>query len=100
MIKVREGDPYSSEFRTVIAQWRVNLGTNHAYTVQEVVGRAVNVADFQAALVTVAEAGTVIWSATEDWDGGSNGLRDNYTMESPQKSWGQGRYPRWQLTVK
>ncbi len=54
IIKVREDDPRSAEFRSVVSQWREHLGTEHSYTVQEIISRAVNIVDFHTALISVA----------------------------------------------
>jgi hypothetical protein len=51
---VRENDPGREGLATVVEQWNNNLTLNQAYTVQEIIGRAINVTDFHAALLAVA----------------------------------------------
>jgi putative DNA primase/helicase len=53
MAKIREEDPYDSDLRAVISQWREHLGTSSSFTVQEVIGRAVNIVEFHTALRAV-----------------------------------------------
>jgi putative DNA primase/helicase len=51
--KVRGGDPHRINLNAVLVQWHENLGSG-TYTVQQVIGRALVAADFQAALCVVA----------------------------------------------
>src|SRR5262249_39007767 len=53
IIKVRERDPMRSALNSVLLQWKAPLGVA-PYTVQSVISYAVNVVDFQTALVSVA----------------------------------------------
>jgi putative DNA primase/helicase len=52
MLKVKDNDPARLALSIVLAQWKEHLG-HGAYTVQEVINRAVNVADFHLALTNV-----------------------------------------------
>jgi hypothetical protein len=52
--KIRSNDPRQEALTAVLAQWCKNLGTQQSFTVQEIIGRAVNVANFHAALLNVA----------------------------------------------
>jgi hypothetical protein len=56
--KVRANDPIRDELRAVLLQWKEQLGIGSVYTVQEVVGRAVNVPSFYTALLNVAASKT------------------------------------------
>ena len=51
--KVRENDPHRDLLLAVIMQWKEDLGLNISYTVQEIIGRAVNTASFYNALLAV-----------------------------------------------
>ena len=51
---VRNSDPGREALLAVVMQWEKNLGLNQAHTVQQVIGLAINDADFHAALSTVA----------------------------------------------
>ena len=53
--KVRENDPHRDLLTPMIMQWKEHLGLNTQYTVQEVIGRAVNTPNFYVALMAVAE---------------------------------------------
>jgi hypothetical protein len=55
MLKVKDNDPVRAALAIVLAQWKEHLG-HGAYTVQEVINRAVNIADFHLALANVAYA--------------------------------------------
>jgi hypothetical protein len=57
--KVRENDPTRIALNAVLVQWKENLGFT-PHTVQQVIGRALTVSDFQAALVAVAGSHTGI----------------------------------------
>ncbi len=57
-IKVQADDPRLLSLVTVLVQWRDNLGTLTAYTVQQVINRAINVNDFHVALLNVASSRT------------------------------------------
>ncbi len=52
--KVRANDPTRDNLATVLLQWEGELGMSSAHTVQQVVGRAVNVPSFYTALLNVA----------------------------------------------
>lgn len=56
--KVRANDPQRDLLTAVIMQWRQNLGLATKYTVQDVIGRAVNVPSFYNALLAVAASRT------------------------------------------
>jgi putative DNA primase/helicase len=56
MGKVRGGDPELEELTTVIEQWKLHLTIGAAYTVQDVIGRAINSTPFHTALMNVAAA--------------------------------------------
>jgi putative DNA primase/helicase len=51
---VRESDPKRQGLATVVMQWNENLTLDKTYTVQEVIGLAINVMEFHAALLAVA----------------------------------------------
>ena len=53
--EMREGDPEREALAMVVMQWKTNLNLDQGYTVQEIIGRAINVTEFHAALLTVAE---------------------------------------------
>jgi hypothetical protein len=52
--KIRESDPHRAELALVIEQWRQHLKINQAYTLQNVIGRAIVDQDFYGALLAVA----------------------------------------------
>jgi hypothetical protein len=52
--KTRSSDPELEALQTVIVQWRDHLGSNSGYTIQDVIGRAINIGSFYAALLNVA----------------------------------------------
>jgi hypothetical protein len=54
VIRVRNSDPARNELQAVVTQWERYLSPEKAYTVQEVIGRAIGEVDFQTALVNVA----------------------------------------------
>ena len=54
LIEVRNSDPYRDVLITVIMQWEKHFGVGNAYTVQEIIERAVNTPSFYTALVNVA----------------------------------------------
>jgi hypothetical protein len=56
--KVRENDPSRDGLWTVLLQWKAHLGIGSAYTVQQVIERAVNVPTFYTALLNVAASKT------------------------------------------
>ena len=56
--KVRATDPERDLLQAVIAQWELHLGTGQAFTLQDVIGRAVNEPMFYAALLSVAGSRT------------------------------------------
>jgi putative DNA primase/helicase len=58
VMKVRENDPQRDWLMAVIMQWKENLILDDAYTVQNVIGRAINVPSFHSALSAVAIAKT------------------------------------------
>jgi hypothetical protein len=60
--KVHEEDPLREQLAIVLEQWRQTLGLSSAYTVQDVIGRAVNDPPFYNALLAVAgnQPGTMI----------------------------------------
>jgi hypothetical protein len=51
---MRENDPGREGLAAVVAQWNDNLTLNQAYTVAEIIRRAINVTDFHNALLAVA----------------------------------------------
>jgi hypothetical protein len=53
--EMREGDPEREALAMVVMQWKANLNLEQSYTVQEIIGRAINVTEFHAALLVVAE---------------------------------------------
>jgi hypothetical protein len=98
MATVREEDPDASQWRTVVSQWKQHLGTSSTFTVQEIIGRAINIVEFHTALRTVA--------------GSKNGqLVDNarlgrwlkrvqgriWDSASIQKTGAKDGYPYWRL---
>ena len=54
LAEVRDNDPHRGELVTVIMQWKEHLALNQKYTVQDVIGRAVNTPSFYNALSAVA----------------------------------------------
>jgi len=54
MGKIRGGDPERAALVMVVEQWRGHLVTGQKYTIQEVIGRAVNISAFYTALMNVA----------------------------------------------
>jgi hypothetical protein len=60
--KVRENDPERDRLQTVLLQWQEHLGLHNKYTIQQVIGRAVNVSTFYTALLNVAanNSGSVV----------------------------------------
>jgi hypothetical protein len=54
--EVRDSDPHRGELVTVVEQWKQYLALNQAYTVQQVISRALVNADFQNALMAVASS--------------------------------------------
>jgi hypothetical protein len=56
--KVRENDPQRDWLMTVVMQWKANLVLDQAYTVQNVIERAVNTPSFYNALFGVAASRT------------------------------------------
>ena len=58
MSKARENDPAHEALVAVLLQWKEHLGIGSAYTVQEVIARAVNSPTFYAALMNVAASKT------------------------------------------
>jgi hypothetical protein len=54
MGKIRGGDPERAALVMIVEQWRVHLVTGQKYTIQEVIGRAVNISTFYTALMNVA----------------------------------------------
>jgi hypothetical protein len=56
--EVRENDPALDALRAVLLQWKEELGINSAHTVQQVIGRAINVSSFYTALLNVAASKT------------------------------------------
>src|SRR5262249_20385188 len=54
MAKIKDNDPERSALNAVLAQWEANLTIGGAYTVQEVINRAINVPEFHTALLNVA----------------------------------------------
>ena len=57
-IKVQADDPMLFPLAAALVQWRENLGMLNAYTVQQVINRAINVNDFHVALLNVASSRT------------------------------------------
>jgi hypothetical protein len=55
---VLENDPARDELGTVLVQWREHLGIGSVHTIQELLGRAVNIPTFHAALMNVAASKT------------------------------------------
>ena len=53
---VRDSDPQRSELITVVEQWREHLVPDQAYTVQQVIARALVDSDFHNALMMVASS--------------------------------------------
>jgi hypothetical protein len=54
MIVVHSKDPKREALLTVVMQWKANLGLDQAYTIQDIIERAINISDFHSALVAVA----------------------------------------------
>jgi hypothetical protein len=54
LVEVRNSDPYRDLLIAVIMQWREYLSLDTRYTVQEVIGLAVNIPSFYTALINVA----------------------------------------------
>jgi hypothetical protein len=55
---VRENDPQRDWLVTIVMQWKANLVLDQAYTVQNVIERAINVPSFYNALFAVAASRT------------------------------------------
>jgi hypothetical protein len=58
LAEVRESDPDRGELITVIEQWKHHLTLDQAYTVQQVISRAIIDSDFHNALMAVAGNGS------------------------------------------
>ncbi len=56
--KIRANDPARDGLTTVLLQWKEHLAVGPAYTVQQVIERAVNVPAFYTALLNVAASKT------------------------------------------
>jgi hypothetical protein len=54
LIDVRKSDPQRDALIAVLMQWELHLGINHRYTVQDVIGRAINEPTLYTALISVA----------------------------------------------
>jgi hypothetical protein len=54
VVRVRDSDPAREALWAVMVQWNEHLGVGQAYTVQDVIKRAVVETDFQTALTAVA----------------------------------------------
>jgi hypothetical protein len=97
--EIRENDPQRAALIAVIMQWKGNLTINKGYTVQEVIGRAINDPSFYAALMTVA--GSRSGQAVSNdrlgrWLKQVQGkMVGNLVLRSPGKN--HGGYPLWSL---
>ena len=63
MRTVRESDPDRAALLTALEQWKKELGTLQAHTVQQIINHATNASDFLAALAAVApttRGGTIV----------------------------------------
>ena len=82
----------------VIMQWKEHLSLNVKYTVQEVIGRAVNVPGFYNALMGVAAArtgGTVSNANLGRWLKRVQGkIVNGFTLLQDGNTFG---YPQWKL---
>jgi hypothetical protein len=56
LAEVRNSDPHRDLLIAVIMQWQAHLSLNTKYTVQEVIGLAVNTPSFYTALISVASS--------------------------------------------
>jgi putative DNA primase/helicase len=56
LAEIRDNDPHRANLIAMIMQWKENLVVNQKYTIQDVIGRAINVAGFHNALLAVAQA--------------------------------------------
>jgi putative DNA primase/helicase len=56
LAEIRENDPHRGDLIAVIMQWKAHLSVNQQYTVQDIIGRGINVASFHTALLAVARA--------------------------------------------
>jgi putative DNA primase/helicase len=65
LAEIRENDPHRAELVAVIMQWKEHLVLNQRCTVQDVIGRAVNVPSFYNALSAVALARTGVMVSNE-----------------------------------
>jgi putative DNA primase/helicase len=95
--KVRENDPTRIALNAVLVQWKENLGFT-PHTVQQVIGAALTVSDFQAALVAVAGSRTgtmVVGDRLGRWLKKVEGRVMNGLMLT--HSGGKDGYPLWQL---
>jgi hypothetical protein len=54
LAEIRENDPHRAVLIAVIMQWQANLQIGTKYSIQDVIGRAINVPTFYAALMGVA----------------------------------------------
>jgi putative DNA primase/helicase len=84
---------------TVLVQWRDNLGMLTAYTVQQVINRAINVNDFHVALLNVASSRTGSVVSNERlgrWLRKVEGRVVNHL--TLKRTGNSGGYPTWNLT--
>jgi hypothetical protein len=58
LIEVRNSDPYRELLIAVILQWKAHLNVGAKYTVQDLIGSAVNIPSFYTALINVASSRT------------------------------------------
>jgi hypothetical protein len=100
LAEIRENDPHRAELIAVIEQWKVNLQIGTRYSVQDVIGRAINVPSFYAALMSVASSHsgqTVNSMRLGRWLKQVAGkLVGNLMLRSPGRLNG---YPMWVLTA-
>jgi putative DNA primase/helicase len=95
--KVRENDPTRIALNAVLVQWKENLGFT-PHTVQQVIGRALTVSDFQAARIAVAGSRTgitVVGDRLGRWLKKVEGQVMNGLMLT--RSGLKDGYPLWQL---
>jgi hypothetical protein len=95
---VHDRDPGREDLLAVVMQWKENLGLGQAYTIQEVIGCAINISDFHFALTAVAatpSGGTVSNKRLGRWLKRMEGKIVNGHMMSQDGS--RDGYPLWKL---
>jgi hypothetical protein len=99
--KVRENDPHRDLLTAVVMQWKQNLKLNAQYTVEDIIGRSVNVPSFYNALLTVAAArtgGSISNDRLGRWLKSVQGkIVSGFTLLQDGHAYG---YPQWKLVQR